>query len=416
MQSYSTCMQSYSTCMHAMATKSHPQPQKTNATIAFASQKMQVQRNSHATSRATTPKIWGPYNTDLDFSQGLMTLAPGGTPMHLTINKSDTDHMAFFNKFANVLNATPINVPGTWLANNDYFYIRKYGIIDPRRPLRTPCFMKGDIMALAREYELDSTEVEKLRHNLNHGPVSIMLALHDFSPRWYRLIYNDAARRKVIDVNRSLALEINRPRVQLKLGYSSAWIMRYTVPAKAPRLLNRHSLKRDPVAAVVKATHPKALLFISKFHGYACAAGGHVASKVAVGMAPAADIDLFVATHDKDLADEILEYAHAVFGEPLMQTMNAVTWRMADGTIMQLIKMLFPSLNDVILTFDFPASMIMLACRADGTFHITATRSCMEAIRCRAFPVDITRFSPSTVPRVFKYECAKGKTYSAHQA
>ena len=173
-------------------------------------------------------------------------------------------------------------------------------------------------------------------------------------------------------------------------------------------------LVESPGRAVQDAL-PHALLAVLKRHrAHLVLAGGAVLGMVMRGVEPGADMDMFVHGCSAEMADEILrDVAHASRGV-ICSSRNAVTFAFEHDAVVQVVLRLHEDAHQVLRSFDIAPCMVLARVsemeeEGEGATVVVveATVAWVESARARAFWIDFTRWSSTSVQRVLKY-VAKG--------
>lgn len=163
-------------------------------------------------------------------------------------------------------------------------------------------------------------------------------------------------------------------------------------------------LPDDPVGTMLRHCDPRVFLILREFCGRVTLAGGAVV-RILLDDSPAdldfsdSDFDLFLTTTDRGEAEEVLNRMTVLWKTTPYVTRSAATF---GGT--QLICRLFPDVDAVLDSFDFPVCRIAFGYRRGGHgIDLWARPEWQDAVARLAFYVDIERWSPSSLYRVLKY-------------
>lgn len=261
--------------------------------------------------------------------------------------------------------------------------------------------------------------------------------LFALSPSCWRADAEESARRHsgvsgdaaLVRVDAALAAELRfKP---LAPSRDDRWLLADLPRAGGATAPGDAVLHAEPAAALA-ATLPALVADLLKEHaGHLVLAGGSVTGAVVKGVAEGSDFDLFTHGLCEAEAEALaaalvarLDGTHvirqsrcAVTFVPSEPKYFAAGWggpgAAGGGSLpriytLQLITRLSRDRAQIVETFDFaPAKALARWDAALGGFVVEAAPSWREAVRARAFWVDSSAASPTTVPRVFKY-IAKG--------
>ena len=318
--------------------------------------------------------------------------------VQIHLNKCRWLHlMSYFEPFISEcddnINSEIIPVPCDSNVFNELLYILDTGSlesIDPSLTLLKKVVQVADKLGLSF--------IDKFSNKMLCGIPRSQLDLHDICPIWWEII------------NAELHNQSNILRLPENIIYEPFHISNelkneiYLFPQfQQIKKVGENLLRPNPVQYVEQTFPPILMEFLRYFGNHVAIAGGSVVGAVVQDTDPGNDYDVYIIGCDEEEANLILEAASSMFiGKRMIKTENAVTFIVSDSMIAQVILKLFKTPEDVIATFDF-APCKVIAWYEHGGLQIKASPSWMQAVKNKAFPVDMTCWGEASISRVIKY-------------
>lgn len=248
--------------------------------------------------------------------------------------------------------------------------------------------------------------------------------LHDLCPAWWRADAEEEARMasrtssdaSLVAVDKALAKKLK----YAPLAKDARWLFADLAPSgPAAVARGQHLLPAAPAAAAEAALPRLVLKLLAAHEGSLIAAGGAVLGAVAVGIAEGTDVDLFLHTCTIEAADDIVAHASKLAAAAYVESRTSVaitfTPKVAasgpEGKPFQIVLCLHRDRGQVLESFDMAPCKVLARVGESGALVVEALPAWVESMRSRAFWLDPTTWSASTIVRAMKYyvkgfECA----------
>jgi len=287
-----------------------------------------------------------------------------------------------------------------------------------------------EVLSTADKLGMQLRRLRMLRRDLLFGPSAILIDLVE--------IFGHTRRRSerhepLVPVTASLARSVTyrplKPADPETFLFSGVARRTMTAHRLRPSCEGDPVLDPSPAWAIAKYVDPRVAALLRRFEGSLALAGGSVLGIVAPCVAPGSDYDLFVLG-DEVTGREVLTWMRDVLLPPLGACPTVVTGaaitvvmppaheryyrdgdpRIATGVsraanhavVMQVILRTFPALPDVLHSFDIAPSRVAAVWR-DGGLQVLAAGDWTEALATLAFPMELDRWTTSSVARALKY-------------